>query len=278
MFFKELISFISNNNGRNTIFIDSENVTEISIDALMYLLALLNNANLVKSKNVSIAGNIPRDKNAKRIFIESGFFKYVHYTGKRITSRNNDNIQIVNGNNSDPFTARKVSDFVCERVGISPRKCDFLYIMLIELMSNTCKHAYNDSNNLFEPNWYCFIEYSKSIITFTFMDTGEGIPATVRKNFTEKVDFLGIKGDDKYVVSALNGEFRSSTRQFNRGKGLPKIKDFCDDEKIQNMRIITNKADVTVLKNRIQSYTIKTPLQGTLYYWQIDINKLKGAI
>jgi len=109
------------------------------------------------------------------------------------------------------------------------------------------------------------------------MDIGEGIPATVRKNFAEKIDFLKIKGEDKYVISALNGEFRTSTSKKYRGKGLPKIRKFCSEDKIQNMRIITNRADISVGQDSYESAELNIPLQGTLYYWQIDLANLKGV-
>lgn len=109
------------------------------------------------------------------------------------------------------------------------------------------------------------------------MDTGEGIPSTVRKNFSEKLDILKIKGEDKYIISALNGDFRTSTHKLYRGKGLPKIREICSKEKIVNMRIITNKADAHVKKEGYSSHIINKPLIGTLYNWQIKISDLKGA-
>jgi hypothetical protein len=146
---------------------------------------------------------------------------------------------------------------------------------MIEMMSNTQKHAYNE-NEFLLPQWYCYAEYDKNdIISFTFMDTGEGIPSTVYKKFTEKLDFLKIKGDDKYILSALKGDFRTSTEQKNRGKGLPKIMEFCKTQQIFNMHILANRADVSVFPDKCESQLLDAPLRGTLYYWQVNIKKLK---
>lgn len=276
-FFNDIISFISDdtNFGEN-IFIDLSKITDYTTDALMYLIAMLNNLNEHFKGKYRFWGNVPMDSRIKKKFRESGFFRYVHYEGKLPLSSSTDNIKIVSGDNSNPIISKQISDFIAEKANISVFDCRFIYIMLIELMSNTNKHAYNDTNVL-SPHWYCFVEYDNNIITVTFMDTGTGIPSTVRKNFSEKLDILKIKGEDKYVISALNGDFRTSTYKSYRGKGLPKIREICSKEKIFNMRIITNKADVVVKKDGYNSCVINKPFIGTLYNWQINITDLKGA-
>ena len=184
----------------------------------------------------------------------------------------------MSGENSDTSIAKSIADFVCQKAEISKQDCSFIYIMMIELMSNTHKHAYSGWQGVLFPRWYCFSEFDGDhTISFTFMDTGYGIPATVRKNFAEKIDLLKLKGDSKYVTSALDGRFRTSTGQTFRGKGLPKIREFCAQAKLQNLRIITNHADVTVHKTKYRTNNLNTPLRGTLYYWEVDISTLKGV-
>lgn len=145
-------------------------------------------------------------------------------------------------------------------------------------MSNTHKHAYPEESEVLHTRWYCFAEYDKEeTVSFSFMDTGAGIPATVKKNFTEKIDILGIKGEHKYVVSALDGEFRTATHEGHRGKGLPKIREFCTNKKIENLHILTNRADIVVFPNGYNSKDLHTPLCGTLYSWQINLQTLIGG-
>ena len=242
----------------------------------MYLLAILNNIKCVNNK-FSVSGNEPRDAGIKKMFIESGFYSYVKYKGNQPLTKNTDTIQILTGYNTDTNLAKQMSDFAIAKMNVSKSQCRFLYIMMIELMSNTIKHAYNDEETM-NRCWYCYSEYNRDedSIAFTFVDTGEGIPSTVRKNFAEKLDILKIYGEDKYVISALNGKFRTSTLQSHRGKGLPKIRDFCFNKKIQDMRIITNKADVTVGDCSFNSTLLTHSLKGTLYYWKIYKSNFKG--
>ena len=278
-FFSEIISFITKreNFGKN-LFIDVSKIDRLSSDALMYLLAIVNNLSENFQGKFSFSGNAPDKPEVKKLFAESGFYQFVKYQGTEPIIRNKDNIQIVSGENSDTSVAKRISDFVCKKAGISKQACSFIYVMMIELMSNTHKHAYANRKSVLFPRWYCFSEYDgQDTISFTFMDTGEGIPSTVRKNFAERIDFLKLKGDSKYVTSALDGEFRTATEQTFRGKGLPKLREFCAQGKIQDMRIVTNYADVTVHQTWYQANNLTNPLRGTLYYWQFDISKLKGA-
>lgn len=276
-FFHDIISFITNRkNYGKTLFIDISNVTKLKTDALMYLLSIVNNLDEKYRGKYNFFGNAPIQKDVFARFVESGFYNYVQCEERLRHVHNNDNIQIVYGENCNTSVAKRISDFVCEKAKVSKKECRFLYNIMIELMSNTHKHAYNDSD-VFVPRWYCFAEFDlSSTITFTFMDTGSGIPSTVQKNFAERIDFLKIKGQNRYVISALNGDFRTATKQEYRGKGLPKIREYCTNGLIRKMHIVANKADVNVFNDGYDGKDLFVSLRGTLYCWQIDIPALKG--
>lgn len=279
-FFNKIISFITDKrNFGKSIFIDVSQISQLTIDALMYLLAIVNNLCENFKDRYSFSGNAPADTRVRKLFSESGFYHFVRRQGGDPLTKNNDTLQIVSGENCDTNLAKRLSDFVCEKAGVGKRCCSFLYNMIIELMSNTHKHAYPEGKQILYSRWYCFAEYDKqNTISFSFMDTGAGIPSTVKKKFAERIDILGIKGEHRYVVSALDGEFRTATRKGYRGKGLPKIREFCSAQKIKNLHILANRADVVVCKQGYSSKDIAVPLCGTLYYWQIDLATLKGDI
>lgn len=277
-FFNKLLRFIvdTRNFGRS-IYIDISKISDLTIDALMYLLSIINNLNNMYMGKYSFEGNSPVNAEVRKRFNDSGFFRYVKRKGSAPLQQNKDNLQIITGIDSDPLVAKSMSEYVCRIANVDKIACRFLYVMMIELMSNTKKHAYDVYETILDPHWYCFAEYDNDdTIAFTFMDTGEGIPSTVQKNFSEKIDLLGIKGDDKYVISVLDGDFRTATKESFRGKGLPKLRSFCSEGKIHNMRIVTNKANVTVEKNSFSSTNIVPALKGTLYYWEIKLSDLKG--
>lgn len=272
-FFNRILSFVTNKlNYGKKLYIDVSCIKNLTIDALMYLLAIVNNMNSKIQNKFSISGNAPSDPTIRKLFAESGFYNFVNYTGTEPITQNADTVQIVSGHKSDDGLAKHICDFVMAKSGLDRISCRFIYVMMIELMANAYKHAYNDYDLLY-PRWYCFAKYLKeeNTVAFTFMDTGEGIPSTVRKNFAEKLDLLKIKGEHKYVVSALQGDFRTATKETHRGKGLPKIREVCASNKIRNMRIITNRADVSVLSEEYKSQDLAQPLKGTLFYWEIDL-------
>lgn len=278
-FFSSLISFIRDpRNFGKSLFIDISSISSLTIDALMYLLAIVNNLNSNFQNKYSFSGNAPSNQKVKQMFSESGFYHFVHYQGTEPLFKNEDSIQIVSGEDCDTSLAKRLSDFVCKKGNVSKRTCSFLYNMIIELMSNTHKHAYNH-DSILHPRWYCYAEYEHpNIVSFSFMDTGAGIPSTVKKNFAEQIDFLRLKADNKYIISALNGDFRTATKQGYRGKGIPKIKEFCSAKRIRNLHILSNKADVRVLDDGYLASDLESPLIGTLYYWQIDISLLGGEV
>ena len=274
-FFNKILIFAnSKKNSSKKIFFDLSQITQLTIDALMYLLAIMDN--ISKTRKHSLLGNSPLDKKIYKIFSESGFYNFVktnekNCSKKKTINQNNDNIQIMSGEKNNTQLAKKLSDFICNKANVKKKRIfGFLYSMILELMLNTQKHAYNDDNNYnaFYPKWYCFAEYDrKNTISFSFMDTGVGIPTTVRKDWHERF----YKRESEYVISALDGDFRTATLKSQHGKGLPQIRNLCTNKKIINLHIITSKANIKVFEKDYQSQDTLTPLRGTLYYWQIDI-------
>lgn len=276
-FFNNIIQFISTKkNFGKSIFIDISQISHLTNDALMYLLALVNNLDNNFKNRCSFSGNVPNDKKVRKLFVESGFYQFVRHQGDTHLIRNNDTVQIMSGENCNTELAKRLCNFVCEKAHIDKKKCGFLYNIIIELMSNTHRHAYPDGQNILHTRWYCFAEFDgNQTISISFMDTGAGIPSTVRKNFLEQIDILRIKGEYSYVVSALKGEFRTSTRKNNRGKGLPKIREYCLAGKIKDMHILANKADVIMQGEKYISKDLSFSFCGTLYYWDIDLLALR---
>lgn len=277
-YFDRLISYISKKeNFGSQIFIDTSKVEVLTIDALMYLLALVNNRNRNLKTKYFFKGNFPRNPKIRKLMENSGFDRFVQYSGDKPIIKSVDNIQIVSGEKVDTNLAKKICDFILKKGNVTRVACQFIYNMMIELMANVYAHAYSEANSILYSRWYCFAEYDavENTVNFTFMDTGDGIPSTVRKHGLEHIDFLDLKGDGPYVLSALKGELRSKTKKAYRGKGLPKVFSYCKNNQIQNMRIITNKADVTIMDSEPDSKELPTSLKGTLFYWKINLFDLE---
>ena len=158
-FFNRIISLMTKKNTTSKeLFINIEDVTTLRTDALMYLLAIMNNHDRKYDKSVRFSGNEPIDRAVRKKFKESGFYNYVQPRGNARLNKSTDKIQIVFGAKCDTEIAKRVSDFVCRIADVPTRKCSFLYNTMIELMSNTHKHAYRE-NSMLMPIWYCFVEH-----------------------------------------------------------------------------------------------------------------------
>lgn len=280
-FFEQLTSFImEKRHFGQDLFIDISKIQFLSIDALMYLIAIVNNLNSKFKAKYTFRGNFPQDEKSKQLIRKAGFHHFVSYVGETPIERDADNVQIVSGDLVIPGIAKRICDFVMEKGKVTKRSCSFLYNMIIELMSNAHNHAYlstGENGEFLYRRWYCFADYDtvQNSILFTFMDTGEGIPSTVKKHGLEYIDFLGLKGDGAYVLSAMQGKLRrSQTKLPYRGKGLPRIYGTCLQNKIQNMRIISNHADVTINTKVQRSNELSHSLRGTLFYWSLDLSNL----
>jgi hypothetical protein len=155
---------------------------------------------------------------------------------------------------------------------------DELYEIIIELMTNTVQHAYNDKEILTVNQWYIYVGVNEDILQFVFLDTGEGIPQTVNKKAIEKFgDLFNVnRNDSYYIISALNGEWRSMTEEKYRGKGLPFVLGYSKRDEVCNYTIISGKAVVKIGKEGDVTYTdLNNRIFGTLYYWEIRKDLIK---
>ena len=148
-----------------------------------------------------------------------------------------------------------------------------LYDMIAEIILNTRHHAYSTSNDI--SKWYAYAWYDKEdqSVRFTLLDTGDGIPTTVRKNWKEKLLQLsnrigiGRSQDSDLIESVLNGDFRTQTQKPYRGRGIPMIQSYDDDGYTTELIIISNRG--YVCKANDVKMELSVPLQGTLYAWRL---------
>lgn len=250
------------------VYVDISNIQDMTVDALLYLLALIDN---MKYKKIPfhVAGNLPRDTEVRKIFIQSGFLNYVK-TNTNTVSNTEDCIQIYDGRDVDSSIAKDLCSFAMNKLGKGRLDFKNLYNIIMEIIINTKQHAYDRKSNL--PKWYAYARYYNDGIDFSILDTGLGIPSTVRKNFTEKLNLLIVKlpivktSESKLLESVIDGEFRTKTKERYRGKGIPMVAEQCKNKYIENLTIVSNSGFVTIGHN---TKDLTTPLKGTLYYWRI---------
>lgn len=270
-FFNSILDILKNNNRRLDIFFDISKVEFITNDAIMYTLALIKNLKSRKGFNYRFSGNSPRNEKANEIFRQSGFYKYV--SSSRISITPNENkIMICTDEKVNPRTAGSICKFVSDKLNIDRSDSAKLYEILIELMSNTFNHAYNNNDSLFDKVWYVYAEYHDDKVKCIFLDTGLGIAKTVYKKFREHlISFFSDRDTDcDYVYSAFTGEtLRTRTKLPYRGNGLPHILSQCQDGLLKEFSVYSGHANGTYVDKNLQFEYKKSKFVGTLYYWEI---------
>lgn len=257
------------------ITINMKEVEYIGTDALMYLLTLMRNTIKRNGNLILWQGSFPINPEAKKMLIESGFTRYVKTNSENVYN-NTQNLQIRYGKEHDPNIISEICDIIIKKADVERRNILFIKEIINELMDNTMGHAYYGVEKpFFDKCWYIFVKCYSNKMSFTFLDNGLGIPYTVNKTLMEKFgDKIGIKRDDYYIKSALNGEFRTQTGKSNRGKGLPEIYSKVKEHKVSNFSIISNKG----IFNENKSYESKEHFLGTLVYFEVQFDVLKGEI
>lgn len=240
-------------------------IEEVTVDALIYLIAIIKNIKREKNKIYCFNGNIPSDNKNMAIIKESGFLEHMQSTNIE-TIKTTNKLRICSGRTYNPQIVKESCSFIHKTTEQNRISTKWLFRIIGEMMNNSIQHAYLSNANNFAQKWLLYIEKDEEKLKFTFLDTGLGISRTIHKKFLAG-DYS--KKDSEIVKSALEGMMTSQTKKPYRGKGLPEIKDSVFYGEVDNMCIISNKAFCKIKKEtkEIEKEELHLPLQGTLYYW-----------
>ncbi len=271
-FFADFKNEIDRNQRNTTFFVDSKNVESVTVDALIYLIAILQNDKLNNNLKYSFSGNFPENGDAEKIYAECGFTDYVDSKMKTLP-QSNERMRIICGDKNNPKSAKELCDFVMD--SIKKEKKDILPLqkVLVELMSNVYYHAY-EKHSFMAKKWYMYAEHIDDYVRCVFVDTGFGIAYTARKNIGENFKILlGMKVDDaKIIQSIFNSEIttaRTATNESYRGNGLVSVRDNIRKDIFEELQVFSGRGRCVMSKdsnsNEIITHCYKNKLYGTLY-------------
>ena len=304
-FFKKIENKLMKFDECDELIIDLSGVEYVGVASLIYLLSVLYKA---RKKNHCCKVTIlePINDIPKLRMYNSGLAHYIKLFmnyDELPKIWNNDTkyvYQIVQGSKVDSGIAGSVCDWMHGLLdGFTIRDTKPIYEMLIELMSNTYTHSGKVHG---ENNWYLYSEKRENDFNFIFLDAGRGIPKTVRKTFQEKVNIKlnrtsisqnapynnrNIRNKSNYkmndailIESAFDGDFRTSTGQTHRGKGLPQIARILNLDAIHFGVVYSGRgrceANKTTQKDsgvRFKLKFLQHSLDGTLYNWKMNIRR-----
>lgn len=243
--------------------IDSNEVIDVTVDALVYLIAIMENMKLIQSMKYVFQGNFPINNQANTVYEESGFVDYVQSRVKRLP--NKSKMRIVSGTLNKPSVSKDVCDFIMQELLIEKQEVLFVQKILVELMSNAFHHAYpNDKTSIMYPKWYIYAEHVNNRIRIVFADTGKGIVGTVRKRFRERV--FNINDEDLIYFAFQPDHFiRTETNLSHRGNGLPGIMEIINESPIESFWVFSGKGGFYVDKKYNQNKLTKLSFDHRIY-------------
>jgi hypothetical protein len=250
---------------RNNLTLDLSTVTNISIDAITALVAVIEGLGVTRL----VRGTIPTDDRIRGILIESGFFEHVK-SRRLLPAPKQGRIGREESKKVEPRLARDLIHIGTEAVRGLPQRCPAAYRVLIECMSNTHNHAAGKQDKLGgKETWYSTVygDPTRARVCYTFLDTGVGIFRSVQIGAVKRAyRYLNIRNNCDILRDILEGKIESSTCLPYRGKGLPSIFERFRFGKISSLIIIANDVFGNVGTNDFRILTTQFP--GTLLYWE----------
>ena len=272
-FFQDFKAEIDKRERGTHYYIDSSSVKHVTADAIIYLIAILQNDPVNRTYHYSFSGNYPVDPEACRIYKESGFDDYV-FSNRHQLPESNKSMKILCGTDNNSEAAKELSDFVITNLGKAKKDIHPLQKTLIELMSNVYYHAY-EKNSFMAQKWYIYSEHTDDYIRCFFVDTGLGIAQTAKKNFAERFGLLFGKevNDAKIINSIFKGDFRTATNESFRGNGLSSVRNNIRSEIFKEFEVFSGKGRCIIptggRSDDIASIKLENRLYGTLYHFVI---------
>lgn len=249
------------------VFIDSDKVEKVTIEALLLLLAKIQGK---KQECASVGGQEPRNEDVRKVFAQSGFYDFFTHKPFGYHQKNTTGLlKRRDGKRVKEGVCADLVHYTTKKVHGARRKNGGLYRTLIECMANTRDHARLDGTEV-EPWWVAvYYDEKTGVGHFAFLDTGIGIfkSARMQSFLTHLGRFMGITNRVDLLNDVLDANLGSRTNLAYRGKGLPSIKRALKRGQIKNLKVLTNDAvlDATTRHGKI----LQRSFNGTCLTWDI---------
>ncbi len=255
-FVKSLRSVINNRFRR--ILLDFSQVTSLDYESYVVMVAQVEKA-FYKNKNVAIY-RIPNNKKVRDIIFGKNRNHKVYHQTNPFPPLNSD-YYLKDAQITPQITVRIENEL--KKIGV--KNYYEFNTMVSELVGNAIEHGIRDRN----INWwmYHYMDYKTRTIRFVFVDMGKGIIDSYRKAGLSK-QYQRMR-DDEILLLALKGVLGSSTKEPNRGRGLPQIRDMVEKSFISDFVLITNSVSLRY-QNGMFEQNQHQNFVGTYYSWTIS--------
>jgi len=261
------IEDITTKNKYKIVILDLKDVEIIDIGCINILLSKINK---LKQRKIETICNLPTDVDCKRMFFESGFSDHMRdLQGRKINySKTNKNLMVNRGfdKTSNEQIGLSIKNSVNHLTGIE-ESFRPLYSIAQEMCANSIEHANEHNKNWLFSVWY----KDNDNVCFTMTDIGSGILGTLKRKFSQIIKESLLKDNKEILNRAFEKKYTSITKDINRNKGLPKIKNISDNKYIENLVVITNNVLLNFSDDN-NSRVLNKNFNGTFYYWELNKN------
>lgn len=270
----------------DSVLLDFDLTEYLSIEALAYLLG---NIEILRHRyGNKINGTYSQHEGVNQLLRGSGFLKRLNYSDKQTSvSPHFDSLKHLTFRASHYLDAevisplrKEVTDNNIQLPGIQEKQ---IFRALSEAMLNVHHHAYAgvkyklEKNRFLRGKWWLGAQYNESngVLNFAMYDVGQGIPATMPRNYDGAYlrSFASIseRCTDADLIYAATRPGKTSTDKKNRGRGLPDMHQIVENGRGE-LRIYSGYG--RYFFDGVSGY--RSPLNssclGTLALWSIYTN------
>ncbi|MDP2308409.1 MAG: hypothetical protein Q8P18_20490 [Pseudomonadota bacterium] len=264
------------------VTIDLREIVNLTVDAIVLLLAHVGNKKFLRGRQIS--GTVPIRKEMRKFLVDSGFFDHVETGANKpwrkrsiIVGDDRGIIRTRTEKRVATDVARDVTAYGTRLAFGESRRYPAIYRTLIECMANTHNHAHPVA--LGDTHWWLAVGRvpGSNRVAYAFIDLGVGILRGRRFQvimewynhvaaiiFPDDVDRrLGVFCD------ILAGKVASRTGQAYRGKGLPAIFNAHQKGEIRRLAISANEIFANFQDGEPRLLAGRHSFPGTLLYWEV---------
>lgn len=260
---------------KKPIDLNFKNVKSIDIGSISVLLSIIEELSI---NGIRCTGNLPDNEQCRKFIEESGYFNYVkmiNNDGNKIEPKN-----FIIDIGKDTVDSKKIGEYVKkanQKLTNELKTNRNIYTILLEITGNSVEHAYIDKKEL--SHWFLGInfvnnKYDNKIekVIFTAVDNGSGILKTIhRKKWIFNDLLISFKNNSNILDGVFNKKYGSRHKQENRNKGLPIIKQRLKENKIKNLKVITNNTFNEYSNKKDTFRYLNNKYDGTFFYFELDL-------
>lgn len=224
---------------------------------------------------------LPDDEDCKKFMIDSGYLNNLMDERGRPFPQAKESELIFFEKGSGYLSnmdSQRISQIVKNVVGHLTNDAKYsqsVRTIILEICGNSIEWSGTETRQ-----WLLGVKYEPNRVIFTVTDVGRGILDTLYRKFTKR--FFGdiFKSSDEILKGAFDKKYGSSTREVNRNKGLPAVKENFMRGNIHNLKVITNNV-ILHFDDDSKSREFKkgSPrFKGTFYQWEMTRDCLTSLI